>query len=120
MTDDAPAQPLLDLLSRLSGGEMTLEWNHLPWVHLDVRARDLDISLDPLAESTTHVRSLLHAGRIVGWKNLGIPGRLARIGWRVTLESKRRPLLALGRGTSALTGHVHVELSALPELARRL
>ena len=118
MPDDSPTGQLLTLLSRLRGGEVAVDWNHRPWIHLDGDARNVEVDLDPFTASGGRLRAMLHFGRVAGWKSVGLPKELAQLGWRVSLRSEERPVLELGRGTSAVTGHVHVELRALPHLAR--
>lgn len=99
---------------------MSIDWDGTPWVEIDADQRNLEVDVSPVVDLRPDLPHLLSRGLGEMRRNRRVPRRLSELGWRVTLKIGKRPLVRLGRGASALTGNVHVELSALPELARRL
>ena len=86
-----------------------------------MRTRTTSTSISaPLASAHLRLMHFLHEGREGGFRGLSFPTYVARQGWRVTVNLEGHPLLWLGRDTSSLTGHVHIEWSALPKLAHVL
>lgn len=111
----------LDLIEQLRGGQLSIDWDGVPWVAIDADQRHLEMDLTPIQGLTKALPHLLRSG---GWdgirESLQLPRRLSELGWCVTLKMGNRPMVRLGRGASALTGNVRVELGALPALLRLL
>jgi hypothetical protein len=107
------------LLSRLSAGSIRVDIDSVPFATLDARARTLDVQVGPLLHEGHRGRSTSQRRTSFGlWNARRVPGELAREGWRVTLHDGDNELVALGRGTSALTGHVHVSPVGLWKLRK--
>jgi hypothetical protein len=112
------AEPMLGLLQRLQGGHVSVQWGDQPFAELDADRKNVEIDLGPVLAQRQTFAGVLHERRFQMWRTLRFPGALARLNWRVSLRAGDREIVGLGRGTSALTGHVHVELGGLRELAR--
>lgn len=85
---------------------------------LNADEREVQFDLDPLLPRQGELRGLLHEEKVSLWKNLGVPRDLAKMGWRVQLRLGQEEVLALGRGTSPLLGHVHLSRGSLKLLGR--
>lgn len=110
-----------DLIEQISGGQLSIDWDGVPWIEIDADQRDLEVDITPVKNLTKELPRLLLSGGVGEMRQgLSIPRRLSELGWRVTLKVGKRPLARLGRGASALTGNVRVELGALPALLRLL
>jgi hypothetical protein len=110
---------LVRFLSGISAGTMEVDLDSTPFASVDAQSRTLDLQIAPLLSGQHKARSFVPLGGPGGlWKARRIPTELARRGWRVTLYDGSHQLLALGRGTSALTGRIHVNLAALWKLRK--
>ncbi|NNN16955.1 MAG: hypothetical protein HKL79_01120 [Thermoplasmata archaeon] len=106
-------------IEQVGGGQLSIDWDGVPWVEIDVDRRCLEVDLTPVKALTKELPRILLSGGFRGMRRgLRIPQRLSELGWTVTLKVGKRPLARLGRGASALTGNIRVELSALPALLR--
>ena len=107
------------LLSRVSAGSVQVDLDTVPFASVDGEARNLDLQIDPLVRGLAGTRSTPGRGRPIGlWNSRRLPTELARRGWRLTLYDGTNELMVLGRGTSALTGHVHLNPAALWRLRK--
>jgi hypothetical protein len=107
------------LLSRVSSGSLEIDVDSSPFASVDAQSRSIDVQIAPLLRPRRRASSLLREeGPFAVWKARKIPAEMARAGWRLTLRDGSHELLALGRGTSALTGHVHVNPAALWQLRK--
>jgi hypothetical protein len=112
---------LAGLLSAVSGGSAQVQIDSAPFATLDAESRDLAVQIGPfLNESRRKHSGVLHESPIGLWNGRSIPSELARRGWRVTVCDGPDELMALGRGTSALLGHVHVSSTGLWKLRKLL
>ena len=110
---------LADLLSRFSDGSLDVDLDSAPFASVDARTRNLDLQIAPLLSDRRAARRRVRAEGPAGlWNARHLPSELARLGWRVTLYDGPSELLALGRGTSQVTGHVRVHPAALWTLRR--
>ncbi len=91
-----------------------------PLLTVNANEREVQLDLDPLLPRQGELRGLLHEEKVSLWKNLGVPGNLAKMGWRVRLRLEQEDVLALGRGTSPVLGHVHLSRGSLKLLRREL
>ena len=118
MSARTTAEGFAQLLSRLAAGSVNAALDGAPLATLDVAHRTLTVQLDPLLAAGER-RPLLSEVRVGLWSARGVPGALARHGWRVSLRRGEQELVGLGRGTSALTGHVRLDPVALWKLRDR-
>jgi hypothetical protein len=110
---------LVRFLSGLSGGSVQVDIDSAPFASVDASSRNLDLQIAPLLSGQPGTRSIVREEGPAGlWRARSIPTELARRGWRLTLYDGTHELLSLGRGTSALTGHVHVDPAALWKLRK--
>jgi hypothetical protein len=115
------SEMLVRLLSSLSDGSVRVEIDSTPFVSADARSRDLEVQIAPLLREQSELRSALKSegpGALV--RSRGVPAELARLGWRVTVYDGEHGLISLGRGTSELLGHVHVNPTGLWRLRKLL
>jgi hypothetical protein len=107
------------LLDRVTDGAAEALLDSAPLATLDAHTRDLAVQVTPLLDREHPVRPLTAEHGPMGlWEMRGVPGALAQRGWRVALYDGNQELMALGRGTSPLTGHVHVAPTALWKLRK--
>lgn len=118
MTGAVGGQRLVTLLARISAGSVEVTLGGTPLARLDGGERTLTVELDPILRTEFAPGRVRRAGRLSLWSARGIPAALARAGWRVSLRSESRELIGLGRGTSPLSGHMHVSPTALWKLRR--
>ncbi len=119
MTATEMSNLLVRFLSGLSDGSVQVDIDSAPFASVDARSRNLDLQIAPLLRGQRGARSIVREEGPVGlWKARSIPAELTRRGWRLTLYDGTRELLALGRGTSALAGHIHVNPAALWKLRK--
>ena len=120
MSASREAQTLTRLLGELKGGSLSMEISGAPLLTVNANEREVQFDLDPLLPRQRELRGLLHEEKVSLWKNLGVPGHLAKMGWRVRLRLDREDVLALGRGTNPLLGHVHLSRGTLKLLRKEL
>jgi hypothetical protein len=107
------------LLSRVSAGSAEVALDSVPFASVDAPARNLELQILPLLRGPRGARSTDRPKSPFGvWRSRGVPAELARRGWRLTLYDGTDELLVLGRGTSALTGHVRLHPAALLKLRK--
>ena len=113
MTITGMSNLLARFLSEFSDGSVEVDLDSAPLASLDARSRNLDLQIAPFLGGDLRARSIMREGGPAGlWNARKIPRELARQGWRLTLYDGSQELLALGRGTSALSGHVRVRPAA--------
>jgi len=109
------------LLGHLSEGSVEVVLGAEPLASLDARTRNIELQVRPLlAAGGPHGTASRIEGAAELWKARRVPSELARIGWRITVSDGSEELLAVGRGTSALTGHVHAPPATLWKLRKFL
>ena len=119
MARSPPAPMGLALIEQISGGQLSIDWDGIPWIEMDADRRNLEVDLAPVKTLAKELPRLLLSGGFREMRHgLRIPRRLSELGWTVTLRVGKRPIAWLGRGASALTGNIRVELGALPALLR--
>ncbi len=111
---------LAQLLRQLTAGKVEAALDGSPLAVVDAEAKTVTVHLDPLLQDEGRSVPRLHEGHLRLWSARGVPSSLARSGWRVSLQSEDHELVGLGRGVSALTGHLHVSPAALWKLRRLL
>ena len=108
-----------ELLHSISKGSAQVQIGSTPLATLDAGSRSLEIQIGPLLDEPTPLRRARREAGLSGlWKGRSIPSELARRGWRLTISDGTDELLALGRGTSALLGHMHVTPTGLWKLRK--
>lgn len=120
MTERPLGEALMRLLDQVASGSAEAKIDGTLVAVLDAEGRNLTIDVDPFLTAGTHDDSPGPQAHLSLWKNRGIPSALARSGWQVSLQSESRELMRMGRGVSALTGHVHASPTALWKLRRFL
>jgi hypothetical protein len=112
---------LTGLLSGVSRGSAQVQIDSAPFATLDGESRTLSVQIGPILNRPGRTRSEGHRERPMGlWSGRSIPSELARLDWRITVYDGPDELMALGRGTSALTGHVHVSPIGLWKMRKLL
>jgi hypothetical protein len=107
------------LLSKVSDGSVQVDLDSVPFASVDAQTRNLEVQILPLLRGEHGTRSIAwQGGPVELWRSRKVPAELARRGWRLALYDGAEELLVLGRGTSALTGHVHVNPAALWKLRK--
>ncbi len=111
---------LVDLLGHLADGSIAVDIDAVPFASIDARAHDVEVQLGPIVGARRATRSSVDRGEGAAelWRARRIPSELARNGWRVRLWDGGEELVALGRGTNPLTGHVHATPAALWKLRK--
>jgi hypothetical protein len=120
VTEPSGAEVLAGLLRQISGGKIEAQLDGTAIASIDGESRTVTVHLDPLLAGDRPSLPRLHEGHLKLWSARGVPSSLARSGWHVSLQSGEQELVGLGRGVSALTGHVRVSPSALWKLRRLL
>jgi hypothetical protein len=109
------------ILKNLTDGIAQIDIDATRFATVDARSRTLDVQIDPLLDRKASTSTIRVARGPIGlWNTRGVPGELARQGWRLNVYDGPRELLALGRGTSALTGHIHLNPEGLWKLRKLL
>ena len=109
----------VSLLDAVTDGSAQVAIDSVPFASVDGQTRNIDLQFAPLLRTRSGNRSfVLPEGPLGLWKARRVPSELARRGWRLVLYDGADELLALGRGTSALTGHVHTTPSAFWKLRK--
>jgi hypothetical protein len=110
-----------EILNRLTDGTARIDIGATPFAIVDAQSRTVNVQIDPLLgrKASTSPRGV-GRGPTGFWNARGIPGELARRGWRLNVYDGPSELLALGRGTSALTGHIHLNPAGLWKLRKLL
>jgi hypothetical protein len=108
-----------DLLSKVSDGTIDVDVDSVPLASVDAKSRNLEVQIVPLLRGERGTRSIAwQGGPLDLWRSRKVPAELARRGWRLTLYDGTEELLVMGRGTSALTGHIHLHPAALWKLRK--
>jgi hypothetical protein len=112
---------LAGVLGALSGGSAKVQIDSAPLATVDAESKNLEVQIGLFLDEPRRKRPMeLKEGPVGLWKGRSIPSELARQGWRLTLYDGPDELMALGRGTSALTGHVHVSPAGLWKMRKLL
>ncbi len=113
------ADLLVEMLHHVTGGSVQARVGGSSVLTLDADAHNLEMDFDLFARLEQRVRSSISPIHPLRWWEIrGVPTTLARSGWQLTLREGPHEILRLGRGVSALTGHVHVRAGALWKLRR--
>jgi hypothetical protein len=120
LSDTARTTELARLLGRLTNGSVRLEVDGELFVELDASSRTVRVQAEPLLGLERRLRTVPSEDRPHLWEARGLPGALARSGWRVTVADGGEELVRVGHGVSALTGHLSVTPRALWRLRRLL
>lgn len=108
-----------DLLGKVSDGSVQVDIDSVPFASVDAQSRNVAVQIAPLVRGDRGTPSIARPeGPLDLWRSRGVPAELARRGWRLTLYDGTDELLFLGRGTNALTGHVHLNPLALWRLRK--
>ena len=105
----------VQLLRQLTGGQFKIQLNGSAIVQVDATARDLEMDVTPIAELAADRGKGPSMGLREG---LALARGLAKAEWRIRIRKGPHDLATLGRGVSALTGHVSVTPRGLREFWR--
>lgn len=107
----------VDLIQHLCAGQLSIDWDGVPWVEVDADRKNLEVDVEPVKDLAWDLPRLLISGGFAQLRlDLYVPRRLSELGWRVTLKVGTRPVARLGRDSRGLLGNFRLESGALPEL----
>lgn len=116
----ATLETFVGWLGGVRDGSLRAELDGSLLAELDARQKTVTVAIDTFDDRDAPV-GFLPPGETLGWWNaLRIPSALSRAGWQIRVQEHGQELARLGRGVSALTGHVHAHPSALGRLRRLL
>lgn len=116
----ATLETFVGWLGGVRGGSVRAEIDGSLLAELDAREKTVTVAIDTFGDDDPP-SGLLPAGEHLGWWSaLRFPTALAHAGWQVRVQEHGQELARLGRGVSALTGHVRAHPSALGKLRRLL
>jgi hypothetical protein len=120
MVGRRPTDAFVELLGSLSSGSLTLDLAGDRIVSLDADRRDLDVRVDPILPSAHPEGPRSHAPTMGLRDAIHLAGALAHAGWRIDVSREGRTVVSMGRGHSALTGHLSGDPIALWRLRKAL
>jgi hypothetical protein len=120
VTGTERAAEVARILTRLTNGSLRLEVDGRLLAELDAGSRTVRVQAEPILGIERRLRALPSEDRPHLWEGRGLPGALARTGWRMTVEDGGEELVRVGHGVSALTGHLALSPRALWRLRRLL
>lgn len=103
---------IADLLQMFDAGRLTVSVNGLPTLSVDADSKSLGLEARGVKESGLKLSTMIRAeGQGIGIAGLlngaeSIARTLSEKGWKMTLYDRGDRILTMGRGVSALTGHV--------------
>jgi hypothetical protein len=99
---------LLDFLALLKSGRVMVSINGKPALSLDSGSKSIEAEAKGVKESGLKLMQVLkpEGGLLRGSEH--IARKLSEEGWTFTLYERGEKLLTMGKGASALTGHIHV------------
>ncbi len=116
MTEElSPAElaEMVPLLASVRSGRVRITMGGAPLAAVEAEPHTIRIDVRPFVSewhrflsSARDARGGLHGAH-------GLPRALAEAGWQVVLYRGPTEIARIGRGTSALLGHVHLDLAAL-------
>lgn len=116
----ATLEAFVGWLGGLRGGTVRATIDGSLLAELDAREKTMTVALDTFGDDDAP-NGLLPPGEHLGWWSaLRFPAALAHAGWQVRVQEHGQELARLGRGVSALTGHVRAHPSAVGRLRRLL
>jgi hypothetical protein len=110
---------LLDSLSMLSRGTVTVSVSGYPLVSIRADDREVDVEVNGVTEaglSLSKLVKLQEGNKNVPEASHSVAKDLSEIGWKLTMYEGGSALVTMGRGVSRLTGHVALN----PLKAKRL
>lgn len=116
---DRPATTLLDALSLLSAGRLTVTLGGNPLLSARCGEKELDVDVSGAKEAglaLSKVVRLEGGGRNVLRGSESVAAKLSRLGWKLTLYDRKSRILTMGHGVSRLTGRVRVNPLRLKKL----
>lgn len=120
-------EQIVGMLSNVEKGNITMIVNGKPLLSVDAASKSLGVEMSGITETGLKVGDLLgfemKKGAIAGAGMIGklreaegVAKELNEKDWNLTLYSKGEKVLAMGRGVSRLTGHIHLNPSKAFEL----
>lgn len=108
----------IDLLSIFESGVLAVTINGRPFIKVDAESHTVDSELAGIKESGIKLSALISSEDKLGVSGLlktteSTARELDEKGWKFALYDKGTTVLAMGRGVSRLSGHVHVSPTKL-------
>lgn len=100
-------EEFVGLLASVLRGRVEARIAGVPAAVLDGDARELSVDLRAIG-GPRGIGSVLHESHLGLWSARGVPGALAKAGWSVRLREGEAEVVRMGRGATALTGHLDV------------
>lgn len=102
---------LVDLLSLLSSGGITVTVGGYPLLSINTGEKAIDMEVQGVKEAGLKLSTMIEleerdANALRASESLA--SKLSKLGWKLTLYDKGNRLLAVGSGISRLTAHVSV------------
>ncbi len=120
MSPSAMEEDLLDLLSTLRSGTVRVAGPEGILALVDADRRTVRMDIQPFVEEWRAFLRAAPKDAADVRDGSHLPKALAEEGWQIDLYNRDKEVARIGRGTSALTGHVHVNLAALGLLREML
>jgi hypothetical protein len=120
MPGPRPTTFLVDFLRSLSSGSLTVDVAGDRFVSLDADRKDVAVRVEPILRTTYPESPTPHAPPMGLRESIGLAGALAHAGWRVDVSREGHTVVSMGRGHSALTGHLSGDPIALWRLRKAL
>ena len=107
--DGDPGEGVLDVLTLLSSGGITVTVGGCPLLSIDSRGKEVNLEVQGVRKAGLRLSDLMKMEEqdthlLRGAESLA--RRLSRLGWRLTLYDTGSRLLSVGSGESSLTGYV--------------
>jgi hypothetical protein len=121
--EERATEGVIDLLSLLSSGGITVTVAGHPLLSVDSSERAVDLDIHGAKEAGLRLSDLVGlaepgAGVLRGSES--VASRLSQLGWRLTIYDRGDKVASLGSGVSRLTGHISVNPLRLKGLSEAL
>lgn len=104
---------LSELLEMLKGGSVRIAAEGEILAAVDADQRNVRVDVQPFLQEWRKLLRAAPRDSKTARGATGVPRLLAEEGWQVALYDRDKEVARLGRGTSALTGHIHIDLAAV-------
>ncbi len=119
MAKKAKPNEFVGLLGLFKSGELTLSVRGNEALKLDAKVKSVTLDVGAI-ESLSLGKALSESLDLSVASSIGAARALAKAGWELELSRDGKEVARLGRGVSALTGHIRGSLRELLSLRRSL